>query len=177
VKEEFTLFLNRRTLSFAIGIAAMLFTAYLLAREQEEVLDQARMFAGCLLIAANILAVVLLSVETLDYLKQLHLQDRISSNALRYAQGLSLSIIWALYATFLIIVGFSRDYRPIRYMALLLFGITIVKVFFIDLSELERFYRIISFVALGIILIAVSLLYQKYRSVLVGPGTTGERAE
>jgi uncharacterized membrane protein len=171
VKEDFTLFLNRRTLSFVVGIAAILFTACLLTRKHEEVLVHAKVIAGSLLIAANVLAIVLLCVEAHDYLSHLYHTNRISPGVLRYAQGLSLSIIWAVYATFLIILGIARDYRPIRYMALLLFGITILKVFLIDLSELERFYRIISFLALGIILIGVSLLYQKYKNVLIGPGT------
>jgi uncharacterized membrane protein len=38
-----------------------------------------------------------------------------------------------------------------------------VKVFFIDLSELERGYRIVSFIGLGAILLVVSFLYQKYK--------------
>jgi uncharacterized membrane protein len=90
---------------------------------------------------------------------------------LAYAQQLSLSIVWAIYAAFLIVVGIWKGYKPMRYMALLLFAITILKVFIVDLSALARFYRIISFVALGIILIAVSLLYQKYREILIGPSS------
>ena len=117
------------------------------------------------------LAIILLSAEAYDYLKHLRLQKEISGNAARYAQQLSLSLIWMLYATFLIVVGFRKGYKPMRYMALLLFAITILKVFIVDLSALERFYRIISFVALGIILIAVSLLYQKYREILIGPSS------
>ena len=62
-------------------------------------------------------------------------------------------------------------------MALLLFGVIIFKVFLIDLSSLERFYRIISFVVLGVILIAVSFLYQKYKDVLIGPKPTEGKAE
>ncbi|MBI5118087.1 DUF2339 domain-containing protein [Candidatus Poribacteria bacterium] len=170
-RDEFMLFLNRRTLSYVIGIAAMLFTSYLLTKGREEILAGARALAGCLLIAANLLAIVLLCVEARDFLIHLYHTNRISPGVLRHAQGLSLSIIWAVYATFLIILGIARDYKPIRYMALLLFGVTILKVFLIDLSELERFYRIISFVALGLILIGVSLLYQKYKDVLIGPGT------
>jgi uncharacterized membrane protein len=46
---------------------------------------------------------------------------------------------------------------------MLLFGMTIVKVFFVDLSELERGYRVVSFIGLGAILLAVSFLYQRYK--------------
>ena len=46
-------------------------------------------------------------------------------------------------------------------MALLLLGLTILKVFFFDLSSLDKIYRIISFVVLGAILLVVSFLYQQ----------------
>jgi uncharacterized membrane protein len=48
-------------------------------------------------------------------------------------------------------------------MALLLLSLTILKVFLFDLSSLEKLYRIISFIVLGAILLAVSFLYQRYR--------------
>jgi uncharacterized membrane protein len=46
-------------------------------------------------------------------------------------------------------------------MALALLSLTTLKVFFWDLSSLDRVYRIISFIVLGAILLAVSYLYQK----------------
>ena len=46
-------------------------------------------------------------------------------------------------------------------MSLALLSLTTLKVFFWDLSSLDRVYRIISFIVLGAILLAVSYLYQK----------------
>ncbi len=46
-------------------------------------------------------------------------------------------------------------------MALLLLSATTLKVFFWDLASLDRIYRIVSFIVLGAILLAVSYLYQK----------------
>jgi uncharacterized membrane protein len=46
-------------------------------------------------------------------------------------------------------------------MALVLLSLTTLKVFFWDLSSLDRVYRIVSFIVLGAILLAVSYLYQK----------------
>ena len=46
-------------------------------------------------------------------------------------------------------------------MALALLGLTTLKVFLLDLSALDRAYRIVSFIVLGAILLAVSYLYQK----------------
>lgn len=177
VREEFTLLLNKRVFSYLVGIAAMLFAAYCFSGRTKQSSREAMIAVGFLLITVNLLAIVLLSVETHDCLRYLAAQKRISASALRLARQMSLSIIWTLYATFLIVVGIWRGYKPMRYMALLLFAITIFKVFFFDLSGLQRFYRIVSFMVLGVILIAVSLLYQKYRDVLIGPGSAERKAE
>ena len=61
-----------------------------------------------------------------------------------------LSVTWAVYATVLIVVGLWKRYAPIRYFAMTVFVITIVKVFAIDLAELDRIYRVLSVVGLGV---------------------------
>jgi uncharacterized membrane protein len=65
-------------------------------------------------------------------------------------------------------VGIWRKYRGMRFVAIGLFGITILKIFIYDLSFLETLYRFFSFVALGAILIGVSYAYQKYKDVIGG---------
>jgi uncharacterized membrane protein len=167
--EEFSLLLNKRALAFVFGIAALFCSGHFFAKTPKDVFTESSFTAGCLVIAANFLTVVFLSIETKDYFRFLLSQGRISPATLSYAQQLSLSVIWTLYATLLVVVGIWKGYKSSRYMGLLLFGITILKVFFVDLSELARFYRIISFLVLGIILIGVSFLYQRYRGILIGP--------
>ena len=54
----------------------------------------------------------------------------------------------------------------VRYAALALFGLTVVKVFAVDLGAVRTGYRILSFLVLGVVLLLVSLAYQKAR----GPG-------
>jgi len=44
---------------------------------------------------------------------------------------------------------------------LALFGIVVAKVFLIDLSYLSGGYRVLSSIVLGIVLLAVSFLYQQ----------------
>jgi uncharacterized membrane protein len=53
-------------------------------------------------------------------------------------------------------------------VSIVLFGFTILKIFIYDLSFLETLYRIFSFIGLGVILLAVSYLYQKYKDVILG---------
>jgi uncharacterized membrane protein len=68
----------------------------------------------------------------------------------------------------LVAVGIWRNYRPIRYFAILLFAITIGKVFLVDLSTLDRVYKMLSVMALGVILLIASYLYQRLRSEAPG---------
>ena len=59
------------------------------------------------------------------------------------------------------IIGFARSNAFLRWLALILLGMTVGKVFLYDLSTLERVYRILSFIVLGILLLAISFAYQK----------------
>ena len=72
-----------------------------------------------------------------------------------------LSVLWTLYAAVAVAWGFVRSAPAVRYAALALFGIVILKVFLIDMAELEAVYRIASFFILGLVLLAVSYVYQR----------------
>jgi uncharacterized membrane protein len=74
-----------------------------------------------------------------------------------------LSILWTLYAAAALSWGFLRSSSAVRYAALALFGVTVVKVFLVDLSAVRTAYRILSFLILGVVLLLVSLVYQKAR--------------
>jgi len=77
------------------------------------------------------------------------------------AQQLALSLLWVAYAVVLLIVGMIRKSASVRWQGLALLFAAILKVFFLDLSFLTRFYRIISFFILGLVLLLVSFFYQK----------------
>ncbi|HSA92680.1 MAG TPA: DUF2339 domain-containing protein, partial [Terriglobales bacterium] len=47
------------------------------------------------------------------------------------------------------------------WQALILLAVTIMKVFIYDVSELEKGYRIMSLIALGVLLLGVSFVYQR----------------
>lgn len=76
---------------------------------------------------------------------------------------LSLSASWLLYSLTLMGLGIWKKIRYLRWMSILLFGITILKIFLWDLSFLGTLYRIFSFIGLGLVLLGVSYLYQKYK--------------
>jgi len=72
-----------------------------------------------------------------------------------------LSLLWTLYAAAALAWGFVRGTPVVRYGALGLFGLTVVKVFLADLAAVSTVYRVVSFLVLGIVLLGVSALYQK----------------
>jgi uncharacterized membrane protein len=69
---------------------------------------------------------------------------------------------WFLFAgAALLAVGFRRRSALLRWQGLVLLAVTICKVFLLDTSTLSQGYRIISFLALGALLLAVSFAYQR----------------
>jgi len=76
-----------------------------------------------------------------------------------------LSAFWASVGLVAIVVGLVRDVREIRYGGLVLLGLGVAKLFLYDLSELDQLYRVLSFIAVGLLLLAGAYAYQRVRSV------------
>ena len=83
------------------------------------------------------------------------------ASELRWRMQLGLSILWTAYAAATLAWGFLRRSVALRYAALCLFGLTIVKVFFVDMASVKPAYRMLSLLVLGVVLLLVGLLYQK----------------
>jgi uncharacterized membrane protein len=96
-------------------------------------------------------------------------------------RGFGISLVWCLYAAGLVSWGIIRRQAPIRLMGVLLFALAVLKVFVVDSSELEKVWRILSFVCLGVILIAISYLYhlygERFRAFMAGSETPALTAE
>ncbi|MFL6253703.1 MAG: DUF2339 domain-containing protein [Pyrinomonadaceae bacterium] len=153
---------NQTLAAFALLVAALWLVAHEYARGRGE-LEEAEEVLPFVTVAANVLALAGLSLEAVGYFRSRMEgeSDAVRLRDLELAKQLSLSVIWALYGAGLLLVGGLRRVRMLRLMALALLGLTTLKVFFLDLSALERAYRIISFIVLGAILLGVSYLYQK----------------
>jgi len=115
---------------------------------------------GAFAIAINVYALIALSLELWDYF------GRAASLGIDsgLAQHLALSVLWTAYASALILIGIKRQSALLRWQALVLFGLVVIKVFLYDSSYLQRFYRILSFLILGLMLLVVSFLYQSKAS-------------
>ncbi|MBB3699956.1 DUF2339 domain-containing protein [Flammeovirga yaeyamensis] len=76
---------------------------------------------------------------------------------------LGLSILWGLYSLFMISLGIGKNVKYLRLGAIFLFGITLLKLFFYDIIHLNTIAKTIVFVSLGILLLIISFLYNKFK--------------
>ena len=80
----------------------------------------------------------------------------------------ALSAFWAGAGLVAIVVGLLRDVRELRFGGLVLLLLGVAKLFAYDLAELEQLYRVLSFIAVGLVLLAGAYAYQRVRSSVTG---------
>lgn len=162
-----TLLFNQRfgLYLFSIAVLAIIVT---LERERPE----SSLRVAVAVVAINLLAVTALCLEVNDFFQAqrtaIYADQRVTQQpstsalrALRIEEDFVYSAVLMLYGVGLMLVGFWKRTAFLRWQAIILVGITIAKVFLYDMSNLERIYRIASFIILGVILLAISYAYQK----------------
>ncbi len=80
---------------------------------------------------------------------------------------LGLSILWGVYSMLLIAYGIWKKKKHLRIGAILLFAITLIKLFLYDISFLDTISKTIVFVSLGVLLLIISFLYNKYKKLII----------
>ena len=106
--------------------------------------------------AANVLTVALLTADVYSFWEVRGEQFTAS-----FKREVSTSVMWAAYGMGLVGLGFNRGSAVLRYLGLGLLGITVGKLFTIDLVALDGVYRIAGFTVLGLVLLAASFLYHR----------------
>jgi hypothetical protein len=152
---SYQVLLNARAMTGIYLIALLYLAAWMTTRHA----DARRVRAperAILIVAASIVTAVVISTEIMSFW-----QLRTASADAYVAREMMLSASWVLYAAVLVVLGMRRKYAPIRYFAIVLFGIALIKVFVVDLETLGGVYRIAGFVLVGLILLVVSFLYQR----------------
>ena len=156
------LLLNPRFGLYLVAIAALAILAYYSSAEGGE---ENRNWAAAAILTLNLLALLALHFEVIDYFQVEPLQ-RYNYRALRslnIMRDFTYSAIWMIYGSALMVAGFWKRSAFLRWQAIVLLVLTAAKVFFYDIAALERGYRIAAFIVLGAILLAVSFFYQRSR--------------
>jgi len=154
-----TPFLNSRFATSLFGVAALAASAWIALHARQypdESSPSWRQIAGGCIIALNLVA-ILACVRELDTAWS----AAAGNHEADLQRSLAISAFLMLYGAALLAVGFWKRSAFIRWQALLLLVFTIAKTFLYDMRDLSQGYRVVSFLGLGVLLMAISFAYQK----------------
>lgn len=77
-----------------------------------------------------------------------------------------LSVAWTILGVAILSIGFKIKDKVYRVSGLSILGVVILRLLFVELASLETIYRIISFIAAGVVLLFASLAYARFNSPL-----------
>lgn len=77
-------------------------------------------------------------------------------------QKIIVSILWTIYAVFLIAYGFRKKERALRIFAFIIIGAAVAKILLLDLHAIPAFAKVVVMVALGMLLLLASYFYQRF---------------
>ena len=149
-------FFNSRFATALVGIAAFSAAVWVALRaSRDDASEPWLAIAGAAIIAINVVAVQACVSEIETY------WNRSSANhEVELQRALAISAFLMLYGAFLLAVGFWKRTAFVRWQALLLLVVTIAKTFLYDMRSLSQGYRVVSFLGLGALLMAISFAYQ-----------------
>ena len=71
--------------------------------------------------------------------------------------------MWTVYATALLVLGFRLNRARLRWLSMTLYGVSVVKLFLIDMANVQQLYRILAFFVLAVVLGLVARTYQRFK--------------
>ena len=144
-------FVNRIMLGYALPAVLMLLLSYAAAGRRPAAYANA-IAAGGLVMA--------LSYVTLE-IRRLYHGPLLTSGLTSGAEQYTYSIAWLVFGVALLGIGISVNSQRARLASAVVIALTIVKAFLIDMSTLTGVYRALSFMCLGLVLVAIGWLYQR----------------
>ncbi|MDF2437990.1 MAG: hypothetical protein K0Q95_2366 [Bacteroidota bacterium] len=168
--EQWVLILRYGCFAF---IAVLLYVTYrLLQTESFRRYKISNIFTGSII---HFIILVILSNELINL-------DILSGSKDVYSAGnatykLGFTGLWGIYSFVMIAWGIFKRNRIMRIFAISLFGITLIKLVTFDTWDLSTGYKIIAFLMLGVILLVVAFLYQKFKTLIFGDDAIQPEAE
>jgi uncharacterized membrane protein len=93
-----------------------------------------------------------------------------------HAETYTLSAVWLVFALALWGLGALRGQSLYRYGALATVLLAALKVFLFDMADLDGLYRVASFLGLGLSLVSIGLLYQRFIAAGLPPAAPDRTA-
>jgi uncharacterized membrane protein len=108
--------------------------------------------------AALVFCMLTLSLEVRQAFQGSLLNKGPTTNAEMY----TYSLVWVLFAIVLLVAGIATRGTVLRYGSAAVMALAVGKVFLFDTAQLEDLYRVFSLLGLGVTLMVLAYLYQKY---------------
>jgi uncharacterized membrane protein len=174
--EPFVPFADRYGLPALAVIVALLLAAALSYRTHPARLSADFIAMRAISLAGFLLLWLILSVEAYDFFMTRSDQamaeqptDFDLQEFYRRGAQTALSVVWALFAVGVLLVGFRFRSRPLRWLALAAFALTLGKVVFVDTQALTGFYRVTAYLVLAMVMGGAAWAYQKVKRALMVP--------
>lgn len=156
IREAYTYLLAERYATSVFVCLALYGFGMLLRRSVLDFLSSSfrlREEASVIHVALGVVVFIVLNVETSSFFH----------DYLPAARFAAASVLWAVFSVVLMVKGFRDNSPAVRKVALVLFSVTLLKVFTFDMSNISTPYRIISFIILGLMLVGTSYLYYRFK--------------
>ncbi|MEA2868085.1 MAG: hypothetical protein QOE39_2800 [Bradyrhizobium sp.] len=144
-------FINLILLGYAMPAVLALLLPYAVAGRRHAA------YANTIAAGALILALTYISFE----IRRLYHGPVLISGVTSGAEQYTYSIAWLAFGVVLLGIGILFNSQRARLASAVVIALTILKAFLIDMSTLTGVYRALSFMCLGLVLLAIGWLYQR----------------
>jgi len=144
-------FINPLILGYAIPAVLALLLSYAVAGHR------AAAYTNTIAAGALVLALAWITLE----IRRLYHGPLMNSFNTFDAEQYTYSVAWLVFGVILLAIGLLLPSQRARLASAVMIGITVLKVFLIDMSNLTGAYRAFSFIGLGLVLVAIGWLYQR----------------
>jgi uncharacterized membrane protein len=144
-------FVNSILLGYAMPAVLALLLSYAVAGRRRA------SYANSIAAGALVLALTYVTLE----IRRLYHGAVLTSGGTGGAEQYTYSIAWLAFGVALLGIGIVFNSQRARLASAAVIGLTIVKAFLIDMSTLTGVYRALSFMCLGLVLVAIGWLYQR----------------
>jgi len=144
-------FINLLLLAYALPAVLMLLLSYAVAGRRPAV------YANTIAAGALVFALSYLTLEIRRLYHGANIIEGLTGDAEQY----TYSIAWLIFGVVLLGVGILVNSQRARLAAAVVIALTILKAFVVDMSTLTGVYRALSFICLGLVLVAIGWLYQR----------------
>jgi uncharacterized membrane protein len=144
-------FINLLLLGYALPALLALLLSYAVAGRRPAG------YANTIAAGALILALTYVSFE----IRRLYHGPVMAAGLIGAAEQYTYSIAWLAFGVVLLGIGIVFNSQRARLASAAVIALTILKAFLIDMSMLTGVYRALSFMCLGLVLVAIGWLYQR----------------